>query len=255
MNKKLFDLFILVFIIVASTFFMLTFKFKPLISTIFYFIIPALYLCGREKKNYKKIFVASIIFGLLFAFVFDLLATFNNAWLIHQLIFPWKILGVVPVDEAIWFFFLVFLTTVFYEHFLDDEKHKTISKHFKYALIPMVLVLATTVVIFLVSPDSLKFPYSYLILGSVAIIPLFYILYQKPEFIHKFLKISIFFFFLNLISELTTLKLGHLGFYGQYIGNVEFFGLKFPFEEFFFWICISTPTLISYYEIFIDDER
>lgn len=255
MNRKLIDLLVLIFIIVVSTFFILTFNVKPLTSTVFYFVIPALYLCWREKKNYKKILTASIIFGLLFAFVFDLLATFNDAWLVHQLVFPWKIFGVVPIDDMMWFFFLIFLTTVFYEHFLDDEKHKTISKHFKYALVPTILVFLTITILFLISPNSLKFSYSYLILGSVAILPLLYILYLRPEFIHKFIKLSIFFSFLYLIFELTALKLGQWGFYGQYIGSVELFGLKFPFEEFFFWIGISAPTFISYYEIFIDDEK
>ena len=255
MNNKPIDLFVTIFITVVSTFFILAYEVKPLTSTVFYFIIPALYLCWRERKNYKKIFAASIVFGLLFAFVFDLLTTFNDAWLVHQLVFPWKIFGVVPVDDMIWFFFIVFLITVFYEHFLDDEKHKTISKHFKYALIPAVLVFLTITALFFISPDSLKFSYSYLIIGSVAIAPLFYILYLKPEFIHKFLKLGIFFSFLFLIFELTALKLGQWGFYGQYIGNVEFFGLKLPLEEFFFWIGIGAPTFISYYEIFIDDEK
>jgi len=255
MNRKLIDLFVLISIIILSTFVILTFKVRPLVSTIFYFILPALYLCVREKKNYKKILAASVVFGLLFAFVFDLLATFNNTWLVDQLVFPWKIFGVVPLDDMIWFFFLVFSTTAFYEHFIDDEKHKTISKHFKYALIPSILVLLAIIAIFIISPDSLKFSYSYLILGSIAATPLFYILYLKPEFIHKFIKLGTFFFFLYLIFELTALKLGQWGFYGQYIGSVQLFGLKFPFEEFFFWIGISAPTFISYYEIFIDDER
>jgi len=255
MKRKLIDLIVLILIIIVSTFLILQFRVKPLVSTIFYFIIPAIYLCLREKKNYKKIFVASVIFGLLFAFVFDLLATFNNAWLVHQLVFPYKIFGIVPIDDMIWFFFLVFLATTFYEHFLDDEKHKTISKHFKYALIPSILIFIATIIIFIISPNILRFSYSYLILGSIATIPLFYILYLKPKLIHKFLKLSIFFSFLYLIFELTALKLGQWGFYGQYIGTVEFSGLKFPFEEFFFWIGISAPTLISYYEIFIDDEK
>jgi hypothetical protein len=255
MSKKTVDLLVIIFIILASTFFILKFNVPPLVSTIFYFIIPAVYLCLREKKNYKKISVASVIFGLICAFAFDFLATFNNAWVVHRLIFPWKILGVVPIDDMIWFFFLVFFIAVFYEHFLDDEKNPEISRHLKYALIPSILVFLTTIILFFISPNLLKFPYAYLILGSVAILPLFYILYRKPEFIHKFIKLGLFFSFVYLTFELTALKLGQWGFYGQYIGSVELFGLKFPFEELFFWIGLCAPTFISYYEIFVDDER
>ena len=62
-------------------------------------------------------------------------------------------------------------------------------------------------------------------------------------------------FLLFLVYELTALKLGQWVFLGEYIGGVEIFNSQFPFEEFFFWIMISSATCLSYYEIFVDDEK
>src|SRR3989338_3791222 len=42
---------------------------------------------------------------------------------------------------------------------------------------------------------------------------------------------------------------------GQYIGKINIFGLEFPFEEFFFWTIMSSVSILSYYEIFVDDGR
>lgn len=256
-KSKILDLIILISIIVISTFIILYFQVKPCISTIFHFIIPSMYLILREKKNLKKILLASSVFGLIFGIPLSLIATFNNAWFIpsSQLFFPWRIFGLSPIDEIIWFFFWVFFIITFYEHFLDDEKNKAVSKNLKYALFLSLLVLLITLIIFLISPEILKFHYAYLILGIAIILPLICLSIKKPNFIYKFSLLVIFFFFLHLILELTALKLGYLGFYGEYIGNVELFNLKFPFEEFIFWIVLSAATIVSCYEIFIDDEK
>ena len=61
------------------------------------------------------------------------------------------------------------------------------------------------------------------------------------------------FFFLSF--ELTALKLDQWRFPGENIGHVQLFGLLFPFEEFIFWIVFGTPIILSYYELFVDDDK
>ena len=81
------------------------------------------------------------------------------------------------------------------------------------------------------------------------------LLTKKSELLFKFLKVSAFFFFLFFAFELTALRLGQWNFPGRYIGKVEIFNLVFPFEEFFFWILLSSTVVLSYYELYVDDEK
>ncbi|OFW53675.1 MAG: hypothetical protein A2163_08485 [Actinobacteria bacterium RBG_13_35_12] len=104
-------------------------------------------------------------------------------------------------------------------------------------------------------PNLLKVNYSYLIFSIIAIFPLLYLFTKKPFFINKFAKIAIVFFFLFFLCEFTALKTGQWIFPGQYVGMVDIFNLRLPFEEIFFWIMISSMGFFSYYEIFVDDEK
>jgi hypothetical protein len=50
-------------------------------------------------------------------------------------------------------------------------------------------------------------------------------------------------------------KTGQWIFPGEYVGIINLFDLSFPFEEFLFWIMISSMGFLTYYELFVDDER
>lgn len=254
MSKKYFDLVFLLVIVLVSAFLVVSLKLRLFETTFLYFILPSVYLCLRKAKNYKKIFIASFLFGFIFSFIFDLLGTLNGAWIVHSLTFPYKIFGLVPVDDMVWFFSFVFFTVVFYEHFLDDEKKKRVSKKLKLALLPSLFVFLGVVFLLFIKPEYLNIAYSYFWLGLAGTIPLIYILCSHPEIIHKFIKLNLFFVFINSLFEVTALLNGQWSFPGQYIGNIDFFGLKLAFEEFLFYIVLSGPALIAYYEIYVDDE-
>ena len=252
---KLFDLIILLGIIYVSTLLILEWQVKPLISTIFYFVIPAVYLFVREKKNSLKIIWSSIVVGLVFGFIVDLIATYNYAWVVDQLVFQSKVLGIVNIDNLIWFLCLAFFINTFYEHFIDDELDKKMSTNFLLGAVGMVTILVLTIVAYVIIPEILILPYAYMTLGCIFSIPMIYLLLTRPRFITKFFKLACFFFILFLVFELTALTLGQWSFPGQYVGMVEIMNLSFPFEEFFFWIILGSPLFVSYYELIIDDGK
>lgn len=254
-NKK-FDLAVVSLLIMLGAGLSLIFSLKPLVGGFISLLPPALYLILREKKNLLKIALAVIVFGMIFGFVFDFIATLNEAWIVTQLVFPVRIFGFYPLlDDIIGFILMTLLIVVFYEHFLDDEKNRKISKNFLVALIPSSIVLVFVLIAYLINPSLLKIPYVYLVMGLSAIVfPIFAVLY-KPKLLGKFLKIAAFFFGVWLIIELVILKTGGWIFPGYYIGQVELFGLKFPFEELFFWMLFYASTVVAYYEFFIDDKK
>ena len=70
------------------------------------------------------------------------------------------------------------------------------------------------------------------------------------------MKVAAYFFYLTLVYELTALTLGWWSFpSSQFIGWVEIAGIRFPFEEFFFWLVLFSAWIVSAYEFSIDDEK
>lgn len=256
--KLFIDLLVVLGIVLIAILVTIHFRVRFLTSTIFFFVVPSFYLLIRRRpRNIKRIFVASFLFGILFGFTFDFLAEFNEAWSwspTKELVFP-KILGIVPIDVIIWFFFWVFLLVVFYEHFIEHDRSDKISPHFKYAFYPGFVALILILAIFFINPGLLKLNYAYLGLGLCTLIPFIVSVIRRPILLGKFIKASAFFVFLYLSFELTALKLGQWQFPGQYIGIVKLLGYAVPFEEFFFWILMSSTIVLAYYELFIDDEK
>jgi hypothetical protein len=254
-NKK-FDLLIVLLLLGITAGISLIFNLKPAIGGVLYTLIPSLYLILRKKKNFWKIFWAVIVLGVIFGFVFDFIVTLNDGWIVPRLVFPFRLFGFYPVfDDILGFMLMTLFIVVFYEHFLDDEKNKRISRNLKWLLVASLAGLVFMFIIYFINPGLLKLPYIYLITGLAAIIfPLLFSL-NRPRFLNKVLRVSAFFFAVWFIAELVALKTGGWIFPGKYIGMVEVFGLRFPFEELFFWMLWYAATVVSYYECFIDDKK
>jgi hypothetical protein len=254
LNKK-FDFLIVLLILSITAWIWLFFELKPMVGGIFFTFLPSFYLMAREKKNLKKIFLAVFVLGILVGLAFDFLEVVNQAWAVPRIFLPWKAFGVWPIDELLGYIEMTLLMVVFYEHFLDDEKNKKISKNFIYLFIALS---ASTIIIwglFIINPASIGFSYAYLRGGLVAIILPIILGLWRPKLIPKFLAMAAFFFPVWLTAEIVALKTGGWIFPGQYIGLVEIFGVKFPFEELFFWTMGYAAVITAYYELFIDDLR
>ena len=120
-------------------------------------------------------------------------------------------------------------------------------------------VLATALLLYGISPEILTFNYAYLILGTSSSAPFIFSAVMNRVLIlpltTRFAQDALFFFFVHLAHELTAVKLGQWYFPAQSIGYLELVGIRFPVEEFVFWIVLSTAILLADYEYFIDDGR
>ena len=255
MNKKI-DFLVVSLIVMSSAIAALKFNWKPLTFSAYACLIPSSYLAIRIKKNWKKILLATFIFGIIFGFIFDFIETLNKAWYMERLVFPWRILGIVPLDDIIGFMLMTLFIVVFYEHFLDDEENKRISKNLIWSLVPSILVMAVIIIVYLrFGPTKFNMSYVYLKGGLASIVLPLVVSFWKPKLLGKLLKIGALSFFFVFTGEIVALKTGAWVFLGQYIGTVSIFGVVFPFEELFFWMMMYATTIVSYYELFIDDMK
>ena len=258
MSKSLrIDFYVVLGIIFAAIPIILYYQVRPLTSSLFFFIIPTIYLFFRKKKPIKEVLAGGVLIGSGFGLIFNIIASANKAWdeISSQLIFDYRIFGFMPADEPIWFFFWAIFIITFYEHFYEKDRTDKLSKRYKYILFPTLLALVLVVIIAATDKNKLLFRHAYFFSALPTVIPLIYVVKNRPNLIMKFIKTGAFFFMLFLIYELTAVKLGQWYFPGQYIGWVALFGLRFPFEELLFWMGLSTFIVLSIYEGFVDNDR
>ncbi len=258
MNKRLvFDGFVIALIVIIGT--IITLKYEPILwwSAAFFVALPPVYLLLRGKFNYKKVFITAFISSLII-YIIDFLINASKGWAIpnEQLFLGWRIFWGTPVEEFLWFFFNFLFVILLYEHFVEREKVKKISNHFKYLITILIIVSIIVFSILFFTNFENQIKYVYLVTCSIYFLPpLIYVLIKNPQFIKKFFLVTIPFFLISLIHEITALKNGYWFFPGEYIGSITLFGLNFPFEEFFFYLVIMASSVLSYYELFFDDMK
>jgi len=253
---KKFDLFVLILINIFAFFISFLLNANFLESTLLFLGLPSLYLAIVEKKQLGKVLIAAASFGLLFGFCFDFIAEINKAWSWNGGLMFGKIAGVVQVDVMVWFFLWILHVFIFYEHFIDRKKLKSlISARGKWSFV--IGTICVGIVLFANSffPDILIGKKAYLVLCLVSIIPFMLILLYKPKVIWRSISVLPYFFFVYLSHEIVALKLLQWNFPGDYIGMVHMFGVSFPIEELFFWIILSSLVGVSYYEIAYDNSK
>jgi hypothetical protein len=260
-NKELLvDILILILLIfLASLYAYLTqniFIGKSLFVGFIFTVPPTIYLGLRKKKNWKKIFSAVLLFGLIFGFVFSFIAEYTSSWQVVSTIFPMKLFGFNTFDTTLGIALMTLLTVTFYEHFIEKRISGKISKKFWLALIPSLFVIVLLIGIYLINPEILQTKYPYFYMGIIAILPVFYLAIKNPKLISKMAVTTIYFFFLYFVIEIFAVKYNYWIYSGNnYIGWVNFFNITFPFEELFFWMLFYAASIVSYYEILIDDEK
>lgn len=227
-----------------------------LLGSIFIFLgIPAVYLSFRQRGLILKAALFSLATALPIGIIWDYIAHLNHQWL-GTTIFPVRFFGLVTIEDLLWGLFLTYTVILFYEFFLDRSSRESFW-HPRMTILAFFLILL--VVMFLgtywLAPELLRIPYSYFWIAiTVLLIPSLVELGRRPNLLSKFLVTGLYFFFLNLVYEITALKLALWDFPGdQYIGTLSVAGVHFPLEEFF--LISSAIAILSYYEPFDDDEK
>lgn len=217
------------------------------------FILPnVIYLGWRKPKPWRKIMAGALLFGLALGFFFEFIQEYAQAYTVMSRIFP-KLLGVVPLDNILGHFMMALLTFTFYEHFVAQKVKPHISGRFKYAIYLVAAMIASVLGIYFLQPSWLDMPYPYMIFGTLAILPIFTYLYRHPQAARDFSLMVPFFFFLYFVIEIAAVRYSWWTYPGNnYIGWVSLPGIRFPFEELFYWMLFYAAALTAYYKSLID---
>lgn len=260
MRKKEIDIFVLILLatggILYASFTKDLFIGKATIAGAVYIIPSIIYLSLRKKKNWQKIIISTLVFGGAFGFLFEFIQEFNRSYSVISTLFPFKVFGILPLDNVIGHMMMTMITVVFYEHFIDREINHHISRNLKYAILPSIFAIGAVVLLYFLKPTSLFLPFPYSFIGIAAIIPPIFLGITKPRFVRNMVETAIYFFFFYLAIEIVAVKNAWWVYQGNnYIGWVNILGIQFPFEELFFWMLFYAASIVSYYELFVDEHQ
>ena len=200
--------------------------------------------------------LATISCGILFSFCFDFIAELNKAWSWNGGLLFGKIFGVVQIDVMIWFFLWVLHIFLFYEHFIDASKFRSlITKRGKISFGVGGVLFLVLVLIFESIPQVLLVPKAYLMLCLLVTIAFVVAVAYRPKILRHAVLVVPYFFLVYISHEITALKLAQWNFPGDYVGLVHLFGVGFPIEEMVFWIILSPLIGSVFYEVVFDNSK
>ncbi len=257
-KRRDFDLALIFLWPVIATIVSFILKPSAFISVVLFLAIPSIYLSIKGREYWKKAAIFSIGASIPIMIVIDYIAHLTGMWIVPKTIFPFKLFNFVTIEVILWAFFTSYLVVMFYEYFLDKHAVKKLwTNKTKYLFITGLLIFSLFVVLYFFFPNMLNIPYWYLIFGIVlTLIPFLLQLFRFPKTTSKFLLPFVYFFFLHFLWEVTAVKLGWWDFPGtMFIGWVNMFGIRFPFEEVLFWFILLALSILSFYEFFDDDEK
>ncbi len=164
------DFAVVILILLLSSVVWFVFDLKPLIGGgLLFMLLPVVYLGLREAKPWKALLGASLVLGFLLGFFFDFIQSYNLAWSVDRLAIPWKVLDVMPIDNAIGYFLMTLLTLVFYEHFFTRRRDVPLPRRFYKAAVVVTAVVVTMLVVAVVDITLLTIPYPYIVGGLAAV--------------------------------------------------------------------------------------
>lgn len=232
------------------------FNAHQIVSQILFLGVPALILAALEPRAALKALIFGLVFVPLWLFVEHVMQT-TGQW--HAIsIFPERFLGSIAYDAITWFLLAQLYIVMFWEYFFESHKRiKVWQRRMTPLIATLSIFLVITIVLLLWAPKFLQIPYFYLLLTIIVfILPLVMELKAHPNLLPKFLKVSAYFIYAFTVYEVTAIALGQWYYPStQFIGWVELFGQRFPFEEFVSWILIGSMTCLAWYEHFDDDEH
>lgn len=252
-----YDYLVVLLMPVLATFITIYFQTSLLVSIILFFIVPSVYLTIRDPRFIKKVLI-TILCSIPFTVIIDYFAIKDGSWWLYT-ISSIRFFG-IPIEDFIWNASWLCFVIIFYEYFIDQShrvKDSPINKRYKYLIIGWFSALFIFTLLFIFFEKYLVIHYFYIIFTVIlGLIPLFLILLKRPSLLYKYSKAMIYFFSISLLHEIAALSANQWYFPGEhFIGWVQLFQFRFPFEEFFLWMILGAACLLAWYEYFVDDTK
>lgn len=233
------------------------------LSTVLFYGLPGIYLSFRfgQVWQIKKVFLFAILFTIPFTIVVDYIGIKSGLWYTPTSSLIVRFLNTTPWEDFLWMIVGAYTIVMIYETLINQGKQELINRRALYFLLPAVIIIVVFFFILTVFGSEVFVfhgKYTYLILASIFFLsPALLFIIKFPEYLKKFLPISMYFLYLTIFFEITATYLNQWIFTGQYlIQPLNIFGnTPIPYEELFFVGIIGPMTAVSLYEFFDKDVK
>jgi len=257
-SKKV-DLILLIIYPFSASITAFLFNINFFFSVLVFLGVPSVFLSLRAKEYVGHTLIFSLILAIPFAIILNYISHITNTWLIRYSILSIRLFGYVTIDVIIWSVFLVYFPIMFYRYFFAETvPSKLYVRNTTSLIILLVFLMFIFLILLVFSPNYLQIPYFYLLYGTVfELIPLSIVCFLFSKIRYPFIMTGFYFSVFNLLYEITAVKLRMLEFpsEGKFVGWVSFLGISLPFEEFFFWIILGAPTILSWFVLFGEERK
>ncbi|MCR4311062.1 MAG: hypothetical protein NUV54_00615, partial [Candidatus Taylorbacteria bacterium] len=240
------------FLLIA--FFGVFFNFSYLVSTLLFFVPPAVYATAKRPDLAKPIGIFALAVGIPIVLTIDTLALYNHAWW-ETSTFSHRIFDLVPFETVLWAVLYAYIVPISYEYFFGRRKSFALPRIFWKFAAGLFVALVIFLFAFSFNREWFSIPYFYAVfVGLFYVLPLSIGLMSAPR---KFIRLwmqCLLFSVLLLVGELGALGAHQWGFSGnEYLGVIHIGNLTFPFEE-VIWILIGIPAFLYVYFVLTDRE-
>lgn len=219
--------------------------------------VPAIYLIIRGKLPLKKLLLATLILGLVYGYLLEVLSMRFAFWTFHHVLFTDKILGTYP-DVLLAYIGMALLVFSMYEYFIVPRKDSVVNGMYKHIAVFASSVLVITVALIKINLYPETLPYAYFIVGGVAVLSMVYLLYKmKPDkrAIKGIVILGLIMFVYFFLGELIGVYLNLWAFEGNYLGYILIFGRKLALDDVIYWQIMYGSVIITHYKYFFEIRR
>jgi hypothetical protein len=222
--------------------------------TIFFCVLPAIFLLIKNKKYSKKIAINGLLFMLPAVIVLEILAHSSNTWY-ETTIFPFRVFNLFPLESFLWGTGYYLLIVAGYEYFFDKKNKQKTNSQFKILLILTYLGLLGTLICIIFYPNLLAIPYFYTIFLVIILVLTIIAAIMSPTIFKKGALVSLIILIPSILHEYVSSKLGHWIFtQGHHLGYVNVLDITLPIEE-LIWLPLFPIWIVLFYEFFQDDFK
>ncbi|MDY6771089.1 MAG: hypothetical protein SV186_03975 [Candidatus Nanohaloarchaea archaeon] len=213
--------------------------------TAFFFLPPALYFIYTLDNGWHLL-VFTVVMTLVF-FPLDYLAHATGLWNVKTA-FP-RVLSGAAFESFLWGLFIVPYVVGFHESFFDDQQFDYFTWEFDvFEGLAVIGLLAVIIGVGL--PGTLTLPLVYLLLISpLVVLPL---IYGVMHGVRRLELTTLYFFYVNLLHELTALQIGAWTFPLEQTSSIlslHILGHTIPIEEFVVYMLLLAPSIVCYHHI------